>query len=153
MAYSEYNKRRFQGPKPVNEGDEYDIEIEGIGTKGDGIGRINGFVVITPNAKVGDKVKVKITAVRGKVAFAEIVGQAEAKAEEKSEGAEEEAAEETEAHPEESEAVAEQAEEEPVEEEAPVEEELAEEEAEEEPAAEPEEETETEVPEEEKKKK
>ena len=153
MAYSEYNKRRFQGPKPVNEGEEYDIEIEGIGTKGDGIGRINGFVVITPDAKVGDKVKVKITAVRGKVAFAEIVGQAEAKAEEKSEGTEEEAAEETEAQPEEAEAVEELAEEEPVEEEAPVEEALAEEEAEEEPAAEPEEEAKTEVPKKGKKKK
>ena len=65
MAYSEYNKRRFQGPKPVNEGDEYDIEIEGIGTKGDGIGRVNGFVVITPNAKVGDKVKVKVIEIDG----------------------------------------------------------------------------------------
>ena len=77
MGYSTYNKRRFQGDKPVNEGDIYDLEIEGIGTKGDGIGKIKGFVVIVPGVKVGEKVKVKITAVRGKVAFGEVAGKAD----------------------------------------------------------------------------
>ena len=77
MVYSKYNKVRFQGEKPVNEGETYDLEVEGIGTKGDGIGKIKGFVVIVPNVKVGEKVKVKVNAIRGKVAFAEKVGDTE----------------------------------------------------------------------------
>jgi predicted RNA-binding protein with TRAM domain len=76
MAYSAYNKRRFEGEKPVKEGQEYDITIEGIGSKGDGIGKVKGFVVIVPNTKEGDTVKVKVTAVRGKIAFGEVVGEA-----------------------------------------------------------------------------
>ncbi len=99
MAFGDNQRRGSFGPKPVEEGNEYDVEIEGIGTKGDGIGRIKGFVVIVPNTKVGDKVKVKISAVRGKVAFGDVVGAAETapaeeKAEEAEEGKEEEATEE-----------------------------------------------------------
>ena len=78
MVYSKYNRRRFEGEKPVNEGDTYDIEIEATGAKGDGIGKVKGFVVIIPDAKPGQKLKVKIDAVRGKVAFGSIVGEADA---------------------------------------------------------------------------
>jgi predicted RNA-binding protein with TRAM domain len=77
MVYSKYNRRRFEGEKPVNEGETYDIEIEATGAKGDGIGKIKGFVVIIPNAKPGQKLKVKIDALRGKVAFGSIVGEAD----------------------------------------------------------------------------
>ncbi len=87
MAYSEYNKRRFEGEKPVKEGETYDIAIEATGAKGDGIGKVKGFVVIIPGAKPGKTVKVKIDAVRGKVAFGTMVGEATAKA--PSEGEEE----------------------------------------------------------------
>ena len=123
MVYSKYNRRRFEGEKPVNEGETYDIEIEATGAKGDGIGKIKGFVVIIPNAKPGQKIKVKIDAIRGKVAFGSIVGEADAApaAEEGSEKAEE-AAEETQ--------------EEAAEEEAPAAEEPKEEAAEEAPAEE-----------------
>lgn len=65
--------RSFGSTPPVKEGEIYDVEIEGIGEKGDGIGRVEGFVVIVPRAKPGDQIKVKITAVRGKVAFGEMV--------------------------------------------------------------------------------
>jgi len=102
MAYSQYNRRRFEGEKPVNEGETYDIAIDATGAKGDGIGKVKGFVVIVPNAKPGQTVKVKIDAVRGKVAFGTLVGEAEATpageaAEETPEGeqAEEPAVEET----------------------------------------------------------
>ena len=77
MAYSQYNRRRFEGEKPVNEGETYDIAIDATGAKGDGIGKVKGFVVIVPDAKPGQTVKVKIDAVRGKVAFGTIVGEAE----------------------------------------------------------------------------
>ena len=63
------------GPKPVEEGQVYDITIESVGAKGDGIGKINGFVVIVPKGQQGQTVKVKITTVRPKFAFGEIVGE------------------------------------------------------------------------------
>jgi predicted RNA-binding protein with TRAM domain len=90
MAYSQYNKRRFEGEKPVTEGETYDLAVEATGAKGDGIGKVKGFVVIIPGAKPGNTVKVKIDAVRGKVAFGTLVGEAAAKApsEEKDSGEE-----------------------------------------------------------------
>lgn len=107
MAYSQYNKRRFEGEKPVKEGETYEIDVEATGAKGDGIGKVKGFVVIIPNAKPGQKVKVRIDAVRGKVAFGTMVGEApvvpkaieteeEAPEETETEDSEEEASEESE---------------------------------------------------------
>ena len=68
--------RGSRGPIPVKEGDTYDVEIEGIGEKGDGIAKINGYVIIVPNVKKGDQVKVRVNAVRGKVSFGEVIGEA-----------------------------------------------------------------------------
>lgn len=79
MAYSKYNTTRFQRDIPVKEGEIYDVEIEGVGEKGDGIGKVKGYVVIVPGTQKGDKVKVKVTAVRGRVSFGEVVGKGEAK--------------------------------------------------------------------------
>ncbi len=81
--------RRF-GPIPVKEGQEYDVEIEGIGEKGDGIAKVNGYVIVIPNVKKGDKVRVKVNAVRGKVSFGEVIGEAQG-SEDKDEDADEEA--------------------------------------------------------------
>jgi len=58
-------------PIPVREGDELDVEIEAIGTKGDGIAKQDGFVIFVPNTDKGDKVRVKITKVLRNVSFAE----------------------------------------------------------------------------------
>jgi len=94
MAYSKYNRKRFEGEKPVKEGESYDVQIEATGTKGDGIAKVKGFVVIIPGAKEGQNVKVKIDAVRGKVAFGTLVGAAEPKkAQEKEQESSEEAGE------------------------------------------------------------
>jgi len=60
---------------PVKEGETYDVTIEGIGEKGDGIAKIQGFVIVVPKTQQGQRVKVRITAVRGKVSFAEVVGE------------------------------------------------------------------------------
>ena len=62
---------------PVEEGKTYSIKIEGLGKEGDGIGRVNGFVVIVPGTKQGQTVKVRITKVARKVAFGEVAGDAE----------------------------------------------------------------------------
>ena len=137
MAYSRYNRTRFEGEKPVTEGKTYDLEIESTGTKGDGIGKIQGFVVIVPGAKEGQKVKVKIDAVRGKVAFGTLVGDADsapAADSEEIEDASDEETEETDEEESEEETEEEEAEEDSEEE---TEEEPAEKEAEEKKKAEP----------------
>ena len=63
----------FRGTAPVNEGEVYDVTIEDIGKEGDGLARVKGFVVFVAGAKKGDTVRITIKAVRGKVAFADIV--------------------------------------------------------------------------------
>lgn len=62
-------------PKPVNEGEEYDVEISEVGGKGDGIARVKNFVVFVPNVKEGEKCKIKIKTVRPRFAFAEKVSE------------------------------------------------------------------------------
>ncbi len=51
------------GPKPVEEGKEYDVQVSEISRQGDGIARIQGFVIFVKGAKAGESVKVKITSV------------------------------------------------------------------------------------------
>jgi predicted RNA-binding protein with TRAM domain len=59
---------------PVEEGETRDVEIEDIGEQGDGITRVErGFVVIVPDTKASERVKIEITDVRQNVAFAEVV--------------------------------------------------------------------------------
>jgi len=101
---------RVDIPKPINVGEEYDVEISEVGSKGDGIARIKNFVVFVPNTKKGEKAHIKIKEVRNRFAIGEKVGAAEEVAEEKpaeevTEAAEEapaeEAVEEAEEKPEE----------------------------------------------------
>jgi predicted RNA-binding protein with TRAM domain len=73
---SGYGGRRqsdFGGPKPVEIGKEYDVKVTERSDRGDGIARIQGFVVFIKNGKVGDNVKVKVTSVGNRFAIAEIV--------------------------------------------------------------------------------
>jgi predicted RNA-binding protein with TRAM domain len=58
---------------PINEGEEYDVKIEDVGRDGDGIARIEGFVVFVSGAKLGEEVKIKINSTRRNFAFAEKV--------------------------------------------------------------------------------
>ena len=85
---------RFDKPKPVKEGEEYDITITDVGAKGDGIGKIENFIVFVAGAKKGETCKVKIKEVARKFAIGEKVGAAEAKEDSEEESQEEEAAEE-----------------------------------------------------------
>ena len=80
MSYGNRNNRRSFGPVPVKEGETYDVTIEGIGEKGDGIAKIQGFVIVVPKTQQGQRVKIRITAVRGKVSFGEVVGEATSEA-------------------------------------------------------------------------
>lgn len=63
--------------KPVKEGEEYDVQITEVGSKGDGITRIKNFVVFVPGTSKGENVRVKITQVKAKSAVAEVVGAAQ----------------------------------------------------------------------------
>lgn len=59
---------------PIKVGDTLDVKIEGVGAKGDGIARIEGFVLFVPGVNSGDEVTVRVTKVLRSVGFAEVVG-------------------------------------------------------------------------------
>ena len=68
--------RRFDDrPKPVETGKEYDVSITEVSRKGDGIARVEGFVIFVKGGQVGQNAKVKITQVGGRFATAEVVGE------------------------------------------------------------------------------
>ena len=69
------------GPKPVETGKEYDVQITEISRKGDGIARIQGFVIFVKDGKVGQNVKIRISQVGPRFATAEIANGSSASAE------------------------------------------------------------------------
>jgi predicted RNA-binding protein with TRAM domain len=69
---SNYTNRSF-GSKPVETGKEYNIQITETGRNGDGIAKIQGFVIFVKNGRIGENVKAKITSVGERFATAEIV--------------------------------------------------------------------------------
>ena len=71
------NDRSGQAP-PVREGDEVDVKIDAIGEKGDGLTKINGFVMFVPDVKAGEHVRIKVKKVLNKVGFGEVIGRKEA---------------------------------------------------------------------------
>ncbi len=60
-------------PKPVKVGDERDVTIEAEASKGDGIAKIDGFVIFVKGAKTGDSLKIKVTEVKARFATGEPV--------------------------------------------------------------------------------
>ncbi len=50
--------------KPIEEGDTYEVEIIDKGREGDGVAKIDDFVIFVPEAEKGDKIKIKITEIR-----------------------------------------------------------------------------------------
>jgi len=73
MFGNDYGRDERENSAPINEGEEYDVKIEDLGRDGDGITRIEGFVVFVSGAKVGDEVKIRINSVRRNFGFAEVV--------------------------------------------------------------------------------
>jgi predicted RNA-binding protein with TRAM domain len=75
MSYTSgtrYGRSKF-GSKPVETGKEYDVQITETSRRGDGIARIQGFVIFVKDARVGQDVKAKVTSVGERFATAEIV--------------------------------------------------------------------------------
>jgi 23S rRNA (uridine2552-2'-O)-methyltransferase len=58
---------------PVKIGDVYELRIESLGRSGDGIALIDGFAVFVRGAKLGEKVRVKIEAVKHNFAFGKMM--------------------------------------------------------------------------------
>ena len=78
--------RRERGgfiPKPVEVGKEYDVNIEELSSRGEGIARVQGLVIFVPNTKQGDHVKIKVTRISRRFAEAEVVGKPNVESEEK----------------------------------------------------------------------
>jgi predicted RNA-binding protein with TRAM domain len=57
--------------KPVEEGKEYEVDVQELSRRGDGLAKIEGFVVFVPNTKPGDHVTIRVTQVRDRFAIAE----------------------------------------------------------------------------------
>jgi predicted RNA-binding protein with TRAM domain len=55
---------------PIEVGKEYDVKIEDIAREGDGIARVEGFVIFVADANVGDEVKIQVDKVMRRFAIA-----------------------------------------------------------------------------------
>ncbi|HEY6884292.1 MAG TPA: TRAM domain-containing protein [Nitrososphaeraceae archaeon] len=78
-----YNRNTYNSnssfAKPVEAGKEYNVRITETSRRGDGIAKIQGFVVFVKNGKVGQEdVKIKVNSVGNRFAIAETVVEAAA---------------------------------------------------------------------------
>jgi predicted RNA-binding protein with TRAM domain len=73
MSYGGFRRNDNLGPKPVEIGKEYEVQITEISRKGDGIARIQGFVIFVKEGKVGQNAKIRVVQVGNRFAIAEIV--------------------------------------------------------------------------------
>ena len=64
-------------PKPVEVGKEYDVTISEISRRGDGIAKIDGFVIFVAGAKQGWQGKIKVTQVANRFATGAVIGGSE----------------------------------------------------------------------------
>ncbi|MCX6668403.1 MAG: TRAM domain-containing protein [Methanothrix sp.] len=71
MGLANYNEDRSSmgTPAPVEVGKEYDVKIEDIAREGDGIARVEGFVIFVPETQVGDQVKIQVDKVMRRFAI------------------------------------------------------------------------------------
>ncbi len=64
---------KVEEAKEIEQGQVYDLMIEDVGKKGDGIARKGPFIIYVPGTTKGVQVKVKIEKVSGTVAFGSLV--------------------------------------------------------------------------------
>lgn len=64
------SEKRGRAPA-IHVGEEFNVKIESLGHKGDGMVKIEGFTVFVKNVEVGEEVKIKVKKVMETVAFAE----------------------------------------------------------------------------------
>jgi predicted RNA-binding protein with TRAM domain len=75
MSYrrGRFGGSRFGGLKPVETGKEYDVQVTEISRKGDGVARVQGFVIFVKGGRVGQKTRVRVTHVGDRFATAETI--------------------------------------------------------------------------------
>jgi len=59
--------------KPVEVGKEYNVSISDTSRRGDGIARVDGFVIFVPGTKQGQNVRIKVTQVSDRFASGQVV--------------------------------------------------------------------------------
>jgi len=73
------SQRRFRSSKPlfvaapVKVNQEIEVIINDIGSKGDGIAKMEGYMIFVPRCRIGERVKVRIRSVSEKFAVGEKV--------------------------------------------------------------------------------
>ncbi len=73
-AHRPVKKRRATAPvkqDSIEEGKEYDVRIDAVGSKGDGIAKVDKFTIFVPGAAKGETLKIRIKRISGTLAFAE----------------------------------------------------------------------------------
>ncbi len=63
--------RPFLQISPVKENQEIEVMIDDIGSRGDVIAKIQGYLIFVPRSKTGERVKVRVQSVNEKFAVAE----------------------------------------------------------------------------------
>ncbi len=74
-AHRPVTKRRAVVVKEeaLTEGESYEVRIDAVGSKGDGIAKKDKYTIYVPNTVKGDVVKIKIKKITGNLAFAELI--------------------------------------------------------------------------------
>lgn len=75
-AHRPVTKRRATSiakEEALTEGESYEVRIDAVGSKGDGIAKKDKYTIYVPNSAKGDTLKIKIRKITGNLAFAEIV--------------------------------------------------------------------------------
>jgi len=57
----------------IEEGETYELRVESVGNKGDGIAKVDKYLVFIPSTVKGEIVRAKIKKISGTLAFAEVV--------------------------------------------------------------------------------
>ncbi len=63
----------MDGPRPVEAGKEYNVAVIELSRRGDGVAKMQGFVIFVKGAKVGDKVRIRVESVGPRFAIASVI--------------------------------------------------------------------------------
>ena len=66
--------------KPVEVGKEYNVSISDTSRRGEGIAKVEGFIVFVPGTKVGQNVRIKVTQVSQRFASGQVLEDQQASA-------------------------------------------------------------------------
>ncbi len=61
----------------MKENQKLEVVIDDIGSRGDGIAKIQSFLIFVPRSKIGERVRVRIVSLTGKFAVGERMSQVE----------------------------------------------------------------------------